>query len=34
VKGHSEMKKLVEALRREVSTDVDAKPTQYDQAAA
>ena len=33
VRGHNDMKKLVVALRREVSTDV-VTPTQYDQAAA
>jgi hypothetical protein len=33
VKGHNDMKQLVEALRREVSTGVDT-PTDYDQAAA
>jgi hypothetical protein len=33
VRGHNDMKTLVEALRREVSTDV-VTPTKYDQAAA
>ena len=33
VRGHKDMKTLVEALRPEVSTDV-VTPTQYDQAAA
>ena len=33
VRGHNDMKTLVGALRREVSTDV-VTPTTYDQAAA
>ena len=33
VRGHNDMKKLVGALRRGVSTDV-VTPTKYDQAAA
>ena len=33
VNGHSEMKTLVQALRRTVTTEIDT-PTNYDQAAA